>query len=90
MSLRVVITAGGAGIGRATAEHFVAGGASVVVCDIDASAVADVGAVDGIVAAVADVSDTPSVDRFMARAIWHRAGGGSGRAGHPAGLAIGG
>ena len=69
MSLRVVITAGGAGIGRATAEHLVAGGASVVVCDIDASAVADVGAVDGIVAAVADVSDTASVDRFMAGAM---------------------
>ncbi len=69
VSLRVVITAGGAGIGRATAEHFAAAGARVAVCDVDASAVDDVGRVAGIAAAVADVADTASVDRFMSESI---------------------
>lgn len=69
MSLRVVITAGGAGIGRATAEHFASAGARVSVCDIDASAVADVSRVTGVVGKVADVSDTVAVDRFMSESI---------------------
>ena len=33
--LRVIITAGAAGIGRATAEPFAANGARVHVCDVD-------------------------------------------------------
>ena len=36
---RVVITAGAAGIGRAMAERFLAGGARVAVCDVDPAAV---------------------------------------------------
>ena len=74
MPRRVVITAGAAGIGRATAEHFAAAGARVSVCDIDASAVADVGRITGIVGTVADVSDTAAVDRFMSESI-ERLGG---------------
>ena len=69
MSRCVVVTAGGAGIGRATAEHFAASGDRVVVCDIDDAAVAEVNGIDGIVAVRADVSDTASVDAFMATAI---------------------
>ena len=33
--LRVIVTAGAGGIGRAIAEEFVGGGASVAVCDVD-------------------------------------------------------
>ena len=69
MELRVVITAGGAGIGRAAAEQFASAGARVAVCDIDPSAVADVGDIEGIIASVADVSDTASIDRFMSESI---------------------
>jgi NAD(P)-dependent dehydrogenase (short-subunit alcohol dehydrogenase family) len=69
MERRVVITGGGAGIGRAAAEHFASTGARVAVCDADPWAVAEGGDIDGIVASVADVSDTASVDRFMSEAI---------------------
>jgi len=66
---RVVITAGGSGIGRATAEHFAAAGARVQICDVDADAVAHACRVDGIEGAPADVGDTGSMDRFMSEAI---------------------
>ena len=69
MSRRVLVTAGGAGIGRATAEHFAAMGDRVVVCDIDGAALADAGGIAGVVAVHADVSDTVSVDGFMTTAL---------------------
>ena len=46
--LRVVVTAGGAGIGRATAELFATAGARVWTCDIDADALASVSEIDGV------------------------------------------
>lgn len=67
--LRVVITAGGAGIGRATAEHFAQSGASVMICDIDPLALDDACGRERIDGVVADVSDTASVDAFMAHAL---------------------
>jgi NAD(P)-dependent dehydrogenase (short-subunit alcohol dehydrogenase family) len=67
--LRVVITAGGGGIGRVTAEHFAKAGASVMICDIDASALDEVCVHERIDGMVADVSDTASVDAFMAHAL---------------------
>lgn len=66
--LRVVITAGAAGIGRATAEMFAANGARVHVCDIDGDALATIEH-PGIVASEADVADTASVDTFMSRSL---------------------
>jgi NAD(P)-dependent dehydrogenase (short-subunit alcohol dehydrogenase family) len=67
---RAVITAAASGIGRATLETFVAAGARVCVCDIDAkgleelrTALPDVGAVR------ADVSDPAAVDALFDMAL---------------------
>lgn len=67
--LRVVVTAGGSGIGRAIAELFAGGGARVWTCDVDAEALESVAAVDGISGQAADVVDTAAVDAFMAAAL---------------------
>jgi NAD(P)-dependent dehydrogenase (short-subunit alcohol dehydrogenase family) len=66
---RVVITAGGSGIGRVTAEHFASAGATVRICDVDDRALADACLAAGIEGAVADVADTASIDRFMTDSI---------------------
>ncbi len=66
--LRVVVTAGGAGIGRAIADAFVREGARVCVCDVDVGAVdalnatASGGALTG---EVCDVADRAAVARFF-------------------------
>jgi NAD(P)-dependent dehydrogenase (short-subunit alcohol dehydrogenase family) len=67
--LRVLITAGAAGIGRAFAQTFVEAGAKVFVCDIDAKALdvmkrelPQAGSV------IADVSDPARVDTLFAAA----------------------
>jgi NAD(P)-dependent dehydrogenase (short-subunit alcohol dehydrogenase family) len=66
MSLRVVITAGAAGIGRAMAERFLADGGAVALCDADAQAVADFAADHpGALARVADVTDPVAMDGFF-------------------------
>lgn len=67
--LRVVVTAAGAGIGRATAELLAEAGARVYVCDVDADALSAVTEHHGIGGCVADVGDTASVDEFMAAAL---------------------
>ena len=67
--LRAVVTAGGAGIGRAIVERLVADGARVATCDIDAGSVDSIGSLDGVAAHVADVTSTRSIDDFMASAI---------------------
>ena len=66
---RVVVTAAGAGIGRATAQLFADAGAVVHVCDVDPAALASVCGHDRVDGHVADVGDTASVDRFMAAAL---------------------
>lgn len=68
-ALRVVVTAGGAGIGRATAELLAESGAVVHVCDVDEIAIADVSSHDRISGQIADVGDTAAIDRFMSAAI---------------------
>src|SRR3546814_15223694 len=62
---RAIITAGGAGIGRKTAEVFAAAGARIVICDIDSAAVdsarADIPRLSGAVCDVADAAALTAV-----------------------------
>ena len=61
-----VVTGGGAGIGRATAELFVAHGAEVHVAELDPDLVVEVGAIDGVIAHHVDVRDPDRVTAFAA------------------------
>ena len=67
--LRVIVTAGGGGIGRATVEMFAAAGARVWTCDIDPDALGAVLESTRVDGRVADVGDTGSVDAFMLAAL---------------------
>lgn len=67
--LRVLVTAGAAGIGRAIADLLVALGARLHVCDIDAAALAAFRAAHpGHGASLADVAEEAAVDRLFAEA----------------------
>lgn len=61
-----VITGGGAGIGRATAELFVAHGAEVHVAEVEPDLVVEVGSLDGVIAHHVDVRDPEAVAAFAA------------------------
>jgi NAD(P)-dependent dehydrogenase (short-subunit alcohol dehydrogenase family) len=63
-NLRVVVTAGGAGIGRVIAQTFHAAGARVHVCDVAAETLADCQRA-GLGATLADVADPQQVDRLF-------------------------
>jgi NAD(P)-dependent dehydrogenase (short-subunit alcohol dehydrogenase family) len=65
--LRVLVTAGAAGIGRAVVEALMAAGARVHLCDVDDSALIEIAAaLPAISASRADVSDEGDVDRLFA------------------------
>ena len=65
--LRVLVTAGAAGIGRATAEAFIEAGARVHVCDIDPAALEDArAALPAAGVTQADAADSADVDRLFA------------------------
>ncbi len=66
--LRVVVTAGAAGIGRAAATMFAANGAEVHVCDIDRAALETLDH-ERIHGSFADVGDTGSIDVFMTESL---------------------
>jgi NAD(P)-dependent dehydrogenase (short-subunit alcohol dehydrogenase family) len=67
--LRVLISAGAAGIGGGMARAFHDGGARVYVCDIDGAAVDRIASeLPGIQASVADVANRAQVDRIFADA----------------------
>jgi NAD(P)-dependent dehydrogenase (short-subunit alcohol dehydrogenase family) len=64
--LRVLVTAGAAGIGKAFAETFTAAGARVFVSDIDAAAVGQLREMrPDIGACVADIAEPPQVDAMF-------------------------
>ena len=67
----VVVTGAGSGIGAALARRFAAGGAHVVVNDLDASAAAAVAAEVGGLAVPADVTDPVAVAAMVATAVAH-------------------
>ena len=65
--LRVLVTAGAAGIGRAIAQTFVEHGARVHICDIDTAALAAAkAAMPSVTQTVADVASLADVDRLFA------------------------
>ncbi len=67
---RVLVTAGAAGIGLATARAFLREGARVHVCDIDERGLARVPqALPGATASVCDVADPAAVDRLFDEAL---------------------
>lgn len=65
----VVITGGAQGIGRATAERFLAEGAKVVIADINAERLTVTAAEIGALAVVTDVADKAQVDALVAAAL---------------------
>jgi NAD(P)-dependent dehydrogenase (short-subunit alcohol dehydrogenase family) len=72
---RVVVTAGAAGIGLATAKAFAANGDRVHICDINARALEQVTEADPMTTGtVCDVSDRRSVEAFVEAAV-HALGG---------------
>jgi NAD(P)-dependent dehydrogenase (short-subunit alcohol dehydrogenase family) len=62
-----MVSAGGAGIGRAVAAAFAAQGAAVRVCDVDEAALADLP--EGVTGVVADVAEEAGVDRWFDAAL---------------------
>ena len=66
---RVMISAGASGIGRATALAFLAAGARVHICDIDARALdALLGEQPALAGALVDVGNEAEVERWFAEA----------------------
>jgi NAD(P)-dependent dehydrogenase (short-subunit alcohol dehydrogenase family) len=68
MTQRVLITAGGSGIGREIARAFLAQGARVFVCDIDEPALATAAA-EGILTARCDMASRAEIERMVPAAV---------------------
>jgi NAD(P)-dependent dehydrogenase (short-subunit alcohol dehydrogenase family) len=73
--LRVVVTAGGQGIGRAVAERFLEAGAEVAVCDVNGRLLPELqAALPRLHVATADVADPAQVEEFFAE-VYRQLGG---------------
>lgn len=73
--LKVVITAGAAGIGLEIARSFAGEGARLAVCDVDAAALSSFAAdFPDALAMACDVSDRPAVTKFIHAAADHLGG----------------
>ncbi|MBT5944452.1 MAG: SDR family NAD(P)-dependent oxidoreductase, partial [Rhodospirillaceae bacterium] len=67
---RVIVTAGGSGIGRAIVDRFVAGGARVHTCDVQQELLDGVIASDDrISGSLADVGEPKDVEEMVAAAV---------------------
>lgn len=65
--IRVIVTAGASGIGLATARRFLASGARVAICDVDAAAIDNAQRLDpALLARRVDVSSEAAVREFAA------------------------
>ncbi len=60
-----LITGGAAGIGKATAQRFVEEGATVIICDVNASAGEEAAAELGVDFSLVDISDRQAVQEWM-------------------------
>jgi NAD(P)-dependent dehydrogenase (short-subunit alcohol dehydrogenase family) len=70
MDQRVLVTAGGSGIGKEIARAFAAKGATVGVCDIDPKALETAAKeVPGLITLVCDVSKRAEIERMVASAV---------------------
>ena len=68
--LRVLVTAGGGGIGRAIAERLIEAGAQVHITDIDEPTLAEaLGSVPGLSGTLGDAAEARSVDRVVADVV---------------------
>jgi NAD(P)-dependent dehydrogenase (short-subunit alcohol dehydrogenase family) len=63
---RAIVTGAARGIGRATADHLTSLGCRVAICDMDATALADIGGLTGF---QCDISDPTATTAFMAQAV---------------------
>ncbi|MEE9445722.1 MAG: SDR family oxidoreductase [Cocleimonas sp.] len=63
---KILITAAGQGIGRASVELFVAHGAEVFACDIHKESLAELKEIEGVTALLMDVTDAALVEKTLA------------------------
>lgn len=69
MKAKVIVTAGGSGIGLEIARAFAASGAAVYACDIDAGALENAAAaIAGLRTGICDIGDADAVDAMVAEA----------------------
>ena len=70
MAQRVLVTAGGSGIGKEIARAFVESGAKVCVCDLDEAALkAAAKDIPGLIPKVCDISKRQDIERMVADSI---------------------